>query len=213
LTTEERRNEMTSTPVNGLLNQVKLDFLSQTPSGGKVQGSEFKDYLNFSKGTQSQPDTKQVSKPDSSLKTSDKPEVKEPIKPDTATQRTENVKSENPQNDVSDDDVKAVCEAVEKVKECLEEELNVTKEDILNVLEALQLTIAALLNPEKLPEVVAKLTDCEDTLTLATDENLYESLTDLTNEVEAILDDVSKDLGIDKEELKEDIKEFSKFLE
>ena len=204
---------MTSTPVNGLLNQAKLDFLSQTPSGGKVQGSEFKDYLNFSKGTQNQLDSKQVSKPDSSLKTSDKPEIKEPVKAETVTQRTENVKSENPQNDVSDDDVKAVCEAVEKVKECLEEELNVNEEEILNVLEALQLSIAALLNPEKLPEVVAKLTDCEDTLTLATDENLYESLTDLTNEVEAILDDVSKDLGIDKEELKEDIKEFSKVLE
>ena len=187
---------MTSTPVNGLLNQAKLDFLSQTPNVGKVQGSDFKDYLNFSKG-QSDAGSKQIAqKPDNNLKARDKPEIKETYKDKPTVMRTENVKTENPQKDVLDEDVKAVCDAIEDVKAYLEEELNVTEEEIVNVLEALQLTMAALLYPEKLPEIVAKLSDCEDTLTLATDENLYETLTDLTGEVENILEDISKDLGI-----------------
>ncbi|MCR4934758.1 MAG: flagellar hook-length control protein FliK [Lachnospiraceae bacterium] len=203
---------MTSTPVNGLLNQAKLDFLSQTPNGGKVQGSDFKDYLNFSKG-QSDAGSKPIAqKPDNNLKVNEKPEIKETYKDKPTVMRTENVKTENPQKDVLDEDVKAVCDAIEDVKAYLEEELNVTEEEIVNVLETLQLTMAALLNPEKLPEIVAKLSDCEDTLTLATDENLYETLTDLTGEVENILEDISKDLGIDKEELKENIKDFSSVL-
>ena len=204
---------MTSTPVNGLLNQAKIDFLSQTPSGGKVQGSDFKDYLNFSKGQSQKGNEKlAVTKPDNNLKVNGKPEIKETFKDQPTVTRTENVETANPQKDVLDEDVKAVCDAIEDVKAYLEEELNVTEEEIVNVLEALQLTMAALLNPEKLPEIVAKLSDCEDTLTLATDENLYETLTDLTGEVENILEDISKDLGIDKEELKENIKDFSSIL-
>ena len=203
---------MTSTPVNGLLNQAKLDFLSQTPNGGKVQGSDFKDYLNFQKGQQQAGNKPIAKKPDNNLKVSEKPEIKETFKDKPTVMRTENVNTENPQKDVSSEDVKVVSDAIDDVKAYLEEELNVTKEDIVNVLEALQLTMAALLNPEKLPEIVAKLTDCEDTLTLATDENLYETLTDLTGEVENILEEISQDLGIDKEELKENIKEFSNVL-
>ena len=129
---------MTSTPVNGLLNQAKLDFLSQTPSGGKVQGSDFKDYLNFSKGQSQKGNEKlAVTKPDNNLKVNGKPEIKETFKDQPTVTRTENVETANPQKDVLDEDVKAVCDAIEDVKAYLEEELNVTEEEIVNVLEAL----------------------------------------------------------------------------
>jgi len=213
LKTEERRNEMTSTPVNGLLNQAKLDFLSQTPSGGKVQKTDFKDYLNFSNGQSKTGDKTFEPKPNNELKVSDKPKVKGTGAPKATQDRTESVNAYDSKKDVLDEDVEVVSDAVKEVINYLEEELDVSMEEIVDVLETLQLTMAALLNPEKLPEIVAKLSDCEDTLTLVTDEKLYETLSDLTGEVENILEDISKDLGIDKEELKENIKEFSNVLD
>lgn len=117
-------------------------------------------------------------------------------------------KQEKTQDTVSEDDVSNVEEAIEKVKDVIEEKLNVSEEEISEVLSILGLNPLALLNTEQLPLIVAKLSEAEDTISLALDENLYESLSTISESVEKIVSDLSKELDIPVSEFIETVKEF-----
>lgn len=95
--------------------------------------------------------------------------------------------------------VSKVEEVVSEVKEIIEEELGVTEEDIENAMETLGLTLIDLLNPQNLAEVVANLTNQEDSISLVMSEefkNILDAVTDLSEQL-------FTDTGLDFKAIKE----------
>ena len=123
-------------------------------------------------------------------------------------QETEETKPAEETKEVSEEETDAVKDAVEEIKEIIKEEMNVTDEDIVNVLETLGFNPLALLDTTKLPQIVAKLSDSDDVLSLATDSKLFDSLTKIEDKVEMIVSKLSETLEVEK--LPEAIEKFSK---
>jgi len=198
---------MTSTPVMSFGNVQTVDYPGLTQTNNRVQNSDFQNFLNESKSNE----TQNLSK-DNKPKEIKAEEVKEPkeIKTDKKVEKVAETSKEEGTavREVTEEETDAVMEAVKKVVEILEEKFQVSLEDIEDALENLSCTMISLLDTAKLPEIVAALTESEDVLALATDENLYSSLKEITTEVTETVENLSKDLDIPVKELEAAVEKF-----
>ena len=101
----------------------------------------------------------------------------------TTKEATGNLKEEQ---STKKDVASKVDETVSEIKEVIEEELDVSEEEIENAMETLGLTMIDLLNPQNLAELVATLTNQEDSISLVMSEefkNILDSVTQLSEQL------------------------------
>lgn len=189
---------MTSTPVMGSANLQNTGLLNTTPSTGKVGNSDFKSFMDMA-GGKTETETVKATKTEPVKKSSAEIENRTDSAKDV-TMVSKPEKAESAEKQVDETDVKEVVETIKEVMEAVSNEFEVSDEDIERALETLGLTVFDLLNVAKLPTIVAVLTGNGDVLSLTTDENLYESLTNLTQAVDEIVTELTSEVGIEKED-------------
>ena len=140
---------------------------------------------------------------------------------DTTTEKTteesKQVESSGEKTDVSETDkaeaveeteevdAEAIEKAVSEIMAAIQQVLGVTKEELVSALEELGISAEDLLNTEMIPKIVVALTEGADELSVMTNEELFANVQELTAKVEGILDDLSNELNLNPEELKEAI--------
>lgn len=111
-------------------------------------------------------------------------------------------------NEMSSED--AVSQA-EKVAEAMAgqmvsktaEELGITEEEVLQILNDLSMTPMDLLNSENLQAVVLAASGENDNCSLVTDENLFSSYKNLTNALDEVINEISEATGLSLEAVKD----------
>lgn len=189
---------MISTPVIGSLNTPNGSTVNRTQNTGKAS-ADFKDLFN-PKASESPKEA--VGKAAKDISGEDNSRMKK-VSEDKLAGRADRSTKVKELRKVSKEDVSDVKEAVDKAEEVICEEIGVEPEDIEAALEALGLTQMALLDADKLPQIISVLTGNEDVLSLATDETLYEKLSDVTSRIDEILKGLEEKLQIAPGELKE----------
>lgn len=199
---------MTQTTVIGSQSSQAVNLMNLTQSTGKVDKAGFKDFLNTSRQNADK-------NPSADVKTDRKPALNNEKQNNPKIDKTESkgiTKKTEKQPEVTkapdETDVDNVKDAVSKVCESLEEEFDVSEEEILNALETLGLTALALLDADRMPEIVAKLTGSEDVLSLVTDEDLYGKLLSVTETVGEAKENLMTLENLEPGEFNEALKEF-----
>ncbi len=189
---------MISTPVIGSLNTPTGSTVNRTQNTGKAS-ADFKDLFN-PKASESPKEA--VGKTAKDISGEDNSRMKK-VSEDKLAGRADRSTKVKELRKVSKEDVSDVKEALEQAEEVICEEIGVEPEDIEAALEALGLTQMALLDADKLPQIISVLTGNEDALSLATDETLYEKLSDVTSRIDEILKGLEEKLQVAPGELKE----------
>lgn len=96
-------------------------------------------------------------------------------------------------------------DVIEKVESILSDELNVSKEQIEEALSILGLTVAALLDQNMIPAIVAELTG-EDAISIATDEDMFGKLMNVSQASEEAVNEITDILEVPKEEVEQAVK-------
>jgi len=213
LITEERRNKMTSNQVMNTQDSATALLAYSQMSSAKVEKADFSSFMNSSKDAANAEPEKLSD--ESGKVSARKPEkvneaVKDSVKPADDTQNSK-VTGENNFEErlVEETDVDTLKEAVESVILKIEEELDVTEEEITEALAILGLTQTALLIPETIPEIAIELSDAEGAISLVTNAELYDAIGEITKTVEEILPNLEEDLDIDPEVFEAVLKETS----
>lgn len=132
-------------------------------------------------------------------------EVSETVQTDVKAQNApeENAAVENSaENDMNNGQKDAVKEAGEKLVEEVAEEMDVSPEEVVAVMEVLGLSAIQLLDPENMKQLLMAISGNEDQLSIITDGELYGHLQNLQNMVSVSLGELQAELGIPEEELK-----------
>ena len=98
---------------------------------------------------------------------------------------------------------KKVDEAADKMLSDTAEELSVTEEELLSVLQSLSLTPADLLTKEGLQQVVLAVSGETDFANFLTDETMFTTLQNLNGELQTTLSDLADELGISQDEVQD----------
>ncbi|MCI5881898.1 MAG: hypothetical protein MRZ85_08370, partial [Clostridium sp.] len=98
---------------------------------------------------------------------------------------------------------KKVDEAADKMLSDTAEELSVTEEELLSVLQSLSLTPADLLTKEGLQQVVLAVSGETDFANFLTDETMFTTLQNLNGELQMTLSDLADELGISQDEVQD----------
>lgn len=104
---------------------------------------------------------------------------------------------------------KKVDEAADKMLSDTAEELSVTEEELLSVLQSLSLTPADLLTKEGLQQVVLAVSGETDFANFLTDETMFTTLQNLNGELQTTLSDLADELGISKDEVQDFLTAFA----
>lgn len=108
------------------------------------------------------------------------------------------------ENKISDEEVKEIEDAIlEKVSK----ELGISVEEIEDVLETLGISAIDLINPDNVSMLVTAVKADGDMLSLITNEDVLNAVTNINEDVNAVLKEVSSELGISVEELSAKIEE------
>lgn len=204
---------MTSNQVMNTQDSATALLAYSQMSSAKVEKADFSSFMNSSKDAANAEPEKLSD--ESGKVSARKPEkvneaVKDSVKPADDTQNSK-VTGENnfEERPVEETDVDTLKEAVESVISKIEEELDVTEEEITEALAILGLTQTALLIPETIPEIAIELSDAEGAISLVTNEELYDAIGEITKTVEEILPNLEEDLDIDPEVFEAVLKEAS----
>ena len=188
-------------PISELTNVVQANV--------KTDASQnFSDVLkNSNKQTDASSDT---SKKADTVKTDDQTEVK---KSDVSKNRDDVSKADN--RDVKktsndDENIKekdadideAVIDAASQMVQAVAQVLDIEPEAVAEGLENLGLDESALLDSANIPQVVAELTGAEDTLAIATDEDLFANMKEISAQADEFLGELAEKLDMPKEEIK-----------
>lgn len=98
---------------------------------------------------------------------------------------------------------KKVDEAADKMLSDTAEELSVTEEELLSVLQSLSLKPADLLTKEGLQQVVLAVSGETDFANFLTDETMFTTLQNLNGELQTTLSDLADELGISQDEVQD----------
>lgn len=98
---------------------------------------------------------------------------------------------------------KKVDEAADKMLSDTAEELSVTEEELLSVLQSLSLTPADLLTKEGLQQVVLAVSGETDFANFLTDETMFTTLQNLNGELQTTLSHLADELGISQDEVQD----------
>lgn len=99
-------------------------------------------------------------------------------------------------------DAEAIEKAVSEIMAAIQQVLGVTEEELKSALQELGISAEELLNTEVIPKIVVALTEGADELSVMTNEELFSNVQELTAKVEDVLKDLSNQLNLDPEELK-----------
>jgi len=205
LKTKERRNMMTSSQVTNYPGATVGNWMNSVQTTIKTDSTDFQSFMeNSSKNI----DAKNAPKTEKS--DADGKNVKETEKIDNAGK----IKNEKVRSDVKtenrepeNDDIDAVKEAIDEIRKAIEDMFEVTDEQLNEALENLGLNLMALLNPENAVEIAVEITGQDDVMSLVTDGELYQKVTDLTEKIEMVTRTVTEELNIDSEEFKKAVAE------
>ena len=185
--------EITSGRVKGegREDQSFMDVLSIADSAARVKAPEQKPEINAKR-----PDTKQTKASEGAGRTdggSSKDvgkDVSETAKPDSKAEAKDTARTDSRIN-----------EAVKDVKEAVEEKLDISDEELVQVMETLGLTNADLLDPKAMAEIVAEVKDVTP-VDMVTDSELTGIVTELQGNVRDITSDLIQEMDITPEEFK-----------
>lgn len=191
---------MTSIPVNNA-KSVVMDFANK--ASGKTSGTgetgSFTDVLNKQTG-------------DGNFETKTESVLNEPAaKPQTkvsSSKRSDDLHDEvsrpkDGKNDNPDGVTDAVCKAGEEIVEEIAGELDITEEEVLQIMEILGLTFADLLQPENMMKIVMQASGETDTMALLTNAELGESLKNLNQFVQNVKNEMQSDFSVSEEQLED----------
>lgn len=197
---------MTTINVYGSANSQNVNLMNLTQNVGKASTSNFKDYLNTGKEELSK-STEQPAKSENPKAREEVADTKSESPTKETVKATEKDTSAVEQRKTTQKDVDNVRDAIEKVVDYIEEKFNVTDDEIIAALETLGLTVVALLDTDKMPEIITELTGSEDTMILATDENLFSKLNEVTELVENVKEELVTKEGLNPAEFGEALKQ------
>ena len=210
---------MTSAPVRDVM--YGMESVSHANTAKKTETAQEKEHdfrmimnqaKNQAKQTVHQPNEEKVEKKDISqskdtYKAEDEYETKEtPKKEDFRSEEAGKNKSDK-LNNVSeaepiDEEVETAVEGIVKeVMQEIEEMLEVSEEELVDVLEQLGLQPIDLLNPDNMASIMTALTGEDSTIQLVMDEEMYLTLQDLMQMVEDKTQELMSVTGLSDEEL------------
>lgn len=128
-------------------------------------------------------------------KTDQSKETKDVKETDQAEEATETTDEEM--------DTETVMEAITQIMATIADILNVKPEQIQSAMEELGMSPQDLLDAEMIPRLVVTLTEGADELSVMTDAELFADVQKITTEVNGILEELSKQLDITPDQLKE----------
>jgi len=106
----------------------------------------------------------------------------------------------------SDEDIaEEVSEAAEMAAQIVAEVLGVNAEVVADALDALDMTEADLLDTSNLAKLVVEISGAEDIAAIMTDENLFDSLKQITGRIDEILGELEASKGISYEQISDAI--------
>ena len=192
---------MTSIPVNNSVKGIVPGAQTQKKSNTQDAAGSFSDIFKNQKNDNGTASAKTVS---------------------TAQNRTENRNTEisarqqkiqdaaKETKDVTGKDMgKKVDEAADKMLSDTADELSVTEEELLSVLQSLSLTPVDLLTKEGLQQVVLAVSGETDFANFLTDETMFTTLQNLSGELQTTLSDLADELGISKDEVQDFLTAFA----
>ena len=112
--------------------------------------------------------------------------------------------------DAATDIKDAIAEAGNQLVKDIAKELNLSDEDVQNAMQVLGLTVADLLNPQNLTQLVTTLTGETDSIGILTDGKLYQSLQDLLQTADELKNDITETFQLSEEQLQTVIDSVSK---
>lgn len=138
-------------------------------------------------------------------KATDETKDVETVEEKTEVSETKELQStdEVEETDAETVDVETMEEAISEIMAAIRQILGVTEEELKAALEELGITADELLNTEMIPKVVVALTEGADELSIMTNEEVFSNVQELTAKVEEVLADLSKQLSMEQEELKQ----------
>ena len=194
---------MTSSQVTNSFGMDVSNWMSLSEPAVKTDGADFQSFMDSSAKNLKDADTS-VGKTDTAK--TDRPEktVKDTVRDDktAGTQKTEKDTPVSEERKPEDNEIDTVKEVVNEIKEAIGEQLDVTDEEISEALANLGLNAIALLNPENTANIVCELEGTEGTVSLVTDENLFNTVEELTDTIEELTSELTDELNIDPEEFK-----------
>ena len=184
--------------------QSFMDVLSIADSASKMRTPEQKDagvVQSQSKAPKEVKQPKQAESKDVKIDTSkdDSKDVKDASKADKTEKKTDTADKK-----VKDDS--KINEAAEDVKDAIKDELDITDEELNQVMETLGLTNADLLDPKAMADIVAEVKDVTP-VDIVSDEALTETVTNLQGTVREITSDLVQEMDITPEELRNTLAE------
>lgn len=192
---------MTSIPVNNSVKGIVPGAQTQKKSNTQDAAGSFSDIFKNQKNDNGTVDAKAVS---------------------TAQNRTENrntgisARQQKVQDAVKEtkdaagkDTGKKVDEAADKMLSDTADELSITEEELLSVLQSLSLTPADLLTKEGLQQVVLAVSGETDFANFLTDETMFTTLQNLNGQLQTTLSDLADELGISQDEVQDFLTAFA----
>jgi flagellar hook-length control protein FliK len=107
---------------------------------------------------------------------------------------------EGTKGEISEEAKDAIEKAGEEIAKELTEILDITEEDLLDMMEILGLTFVDLFNPESLQQLVTQIGGQEQALNLITDSDIYTSLQDLIEGAESMKDELMNEFDLSEED-------------
>lgn len=147
-------------------------------------------------------EVEQVDRPADSGRTDGQREsVKNEVKKQTGNETGEDTAKDTDQ--VEPETAATIAEAMSEIVNEVSQELDVAPEDVLAALDELNLSTKDLLDPANMSDIITQIAGDQDALSLLTDENLYQTLTDLQEFVSDVDADLRSKLDLSQEALNE----------
>ena len=182
--------------------QSFMDVLSIADSAARVKAPEQKADAGVVQSQSKAPKEVKQADPKDVKKDTSKEDSKN-VEEASGTDKAEK-KSDTAEKKVKDNT--KMNEAAEDVKDAIKDELDITDEELNQVMETLGLTNADLLDPKTIPDIVAEVKDVTP-VDIVSDEALTETVTNLQGTVREITSDLVQEMDITPEELKNTLAE------
>ena len=192
---------------------VKAQVQNKISQSAKSEtGTDKTDKADKSVSKDQSPKTSQSNQTDRTDKTDKTEKIDQPgqensdkVTDDTVAD-TGNVCDADAATDIKD----AIAEAGNQLVKDIAKELNLSDEDVQNAMQILGFTVADLLNPQNLTQLVTTLTGETDSIGILTDGNLYQSLQDLLQTADELKNGITEAFQLSEEQLQTVIDSVSK---
>ncbi len=186
---------MTGIPVNNSVNGIVPGAQTQKKSNTQDAAGSFSDIFKNQKNDNGTVDAKTASTVQNRMENRNTGISARQQKVQDAVKETEDVTEKDTGREVD--------EAADKMLSDTADELSVTEEELLSVLQGLSLTPTDLLTKEGLQQVVLTVSGETDFANFLTDETMFATLQNLNGELQTTLSDLADELGISQDEVQD----------